>query len=39
MEAACQVPRVLPPNKANAGELPIMAFIESWFGIKNSVNY
>ena len=39
MEAARQGPRVLPPNKANAGELPIMAFIESWFGIKNSVNY
>jgi hypothetical protein len=38
MEAACQGPRVLPPQKANAGELLTMAFIESWLGIKNSVN-
>jgi hypothetical protein len=38
MEAARQGPRVLSPNKANAGELLIMAFIESWFGIQNSVN-
>jgi len=28
----------VPPNKANAGELLILALIESWFGIKHSVN-
>jgi len=35
MEAACQG----PPNNPNTGEFPIMAFIESWFGINNSINY
>jgi hypothetical protein len=37
MEAACQGSRVLLPQKANAGELLIMAIIESFLGIKNSV--
>ena len=37
MEAACQAPRVLSPNKANTGELLTMVFIESWLGNKNSV--